>query len=205
MDVSDLSPEALLHDLNNVFQTILESAGALQADPKWKKTAATLTRSANRGRRIVDSINESSRPSGDLAPVAESAIQFAQDYLECIHATPVEFSCDVESGFRLTGSPAAWERVLVNLLLNSAQAGAKRASIAAHKNEIVIEDDGAGISGDLLPRIFEPHVSTKPAMSGLGLSIVQSIVEKNGGVVSAANRGGGGAVFTIRLNRAAAA
>ena len=205
MDVSDLSPEALLHDLNNVFQTILESAGALQADPKWKKTAATLTRSANRGRRIVDSINESSRPSGDLAPVAESAIQFAQDYLECIHAAPLEFSCDIEPGFRLPGISAAWERVLVNLLLNSAQAGAARVSIAARKNEIVIEDDGPGIPPELLPRIFEAHVSTKSAMSGLGLSIVRSIVEKNGGTVTAANREGGGAVFSIHLHRAAAA
>ncbi|HXF27091.1 MAG TPA: HAMP domain-containing sensor histidine kinase [Bryobacteraceae bacterium] len=205
MDVSDLSPEALLHDLNNVFQTILESAGALQADPKWKKTAATLTRSANRGRRIVGSINESSRSSGDLAPVAESAIQFAQDYLECIRAAPVNFSCDIEPGFRLTGISAAWERVLVNLLLNSAQAGATRVSIAAREREIAIEDDGPGISCELLLRIFEPHVSTKSTMSGLGLSIVRSIVEKNGGTVTAANREGGGAVFTIRLHRTAAA
>ncbi|MGH9613046.1 MAG: sensor histidine kinase [Bryobacteraceae bacterium] len=205
MDASELTLEGLLHDLNNVFQTISENADLLQSDPKWKKVAATLSRHAKRGRRIVDSINETSRPSGELAPVAESAIQFAQDYLECIRATPVEFSCDVEPGFRLTGISAAWERVLVNLLLNSAQAGAKRVTIAARDSEIAIADDGPGIAGDLLPHVFEPHVSTKSTMSGLGLSIVRSIVEKNGGAVTAANREGGGAIFTIRLSRSAAA
>ena len=87
----------------------------------------------------------------------------------------------------------------MNLFLNSAQAGAKKIRICAHGNQIAVSDDGPGISPDLLPRIFQPRVSTKSIISGLGLYVVQSIVEQNGGSVTAENGLGGGAIFTLTL------
>jgi signal transduction histidine kinase len=87
----------------------------------------------------------------------------------------------------------------VNLFLNSAQAGAKAIRIRAHGNQVVVSDDGPGISVELLPRIFQPRVSTKSIISGLGLYVVQSIVEQNGGSVMAANGDNGGAVFTMGI------
>jgi signal transduction histidine kinase len=87
----------------------------------------------------------------------------------------------------------------VNLFLNSAQAGARNIRIQAREDEIVISDDGNGISPELLPRIFQPRVSTKSIISGLGLYVVQSIVEQNGGSVTAANGPTGGAIFTMKV------
>ena len=55
----------------------------------------------------------------------------------------------------------------MNLFLNSAQAGAKNIRIRAHGTEIVVSDDGPGISLELLPTIFNPRVSTKSIISGL--------------------------------------
>ena len=52
---------------------------------------------------------------------------------------------------------------------------------------------------DLLPRIFQPRVSTKSIISGLGLYVVQSIVEQNGGSVTAENGLAGGAIFTLNI------
>jgi signal transduction histidine kinase len=205
MDTADITLEGLIHDLNNVFQTISEHAELLASDPKWKRVAGGLERCVERGKRIAGSIVESSRAStelaAELAPVVDRAVESARDYLEGAHATPVNFQSRIDPGFRLPGSPAAWERVLVNLFLNAAEAGATRVDIRATDYEISIDDDGAGISPELLPRIFEPHVSSKSAVSGLGLSIVQSIVEKNGWLVSARNREQGGATFTINVSR----
>jgi two-component system sensor histidine kinase MtrB len=99
----------------------------------------------------------------------------------------------------LKGDPGQWERVLVNLFLNSAQAGAKNIHVSAREHEIVVSDDGPGIAPELLPRIFQERVSTKSIISGLGLYVVQSIVEQNGGTVTAANGPGGGAMFTMRV------
>jgi signal transduction histidine kinase len=198
MEPADITLPGLIHDLNNVFQSIYETAEVLAQDPKWKKVAGTLVRSADRGKRIADSIVGSARSSADLATVVTNAVESAQDYLECMHARELLFAVDVESGFHLSGNSSAWERVLVNLILNAAQAGARQVNIKGRQGEIVIEDDGPGIAADVLPNIFEPHVSTKPERSGLGLSIVRSIVAKNGGTVSAHNRDKG-AAFTIHV------
>ena len=161
MAVADLTLEGLVHDLNNVFQTIAESAELLEDDPKWEKLAATLQRSANRGHRIAHSILETNRSATDLAPIIENASQFCQDYLECANRLKMEFYTEIDADFRLKGDEAGWERVFVNLFLNSAQAGAKQIRICAHGNQIVVSDDGPGIALDLLPRIFQPRVSTK--------------------------------------------
>jgi len=198
-NTEDLTLEGLVHDLDNVFHAILEAADLLEGDPQWQKLAGTLERNVDRGRRIVGSIMETSRSQTDLGPVVESAIAFARDYLDCVHAPGVEFRSSVAPNLPVSGNPAAWERVLVNLLLNAAQAGAHRVEIGSGPREIFIRDDGAGIPEHLLPRIFEPHVSTRSAMHGLGLSIVRSIVERNGGTVIAGNRASGGAEFLIRM------
>ncbi len=199
MDKMELTLEGLVHDLNNVFQTIGESAEVLRSDPKWSKLARTLQRSVDHGQRLAHSILEKKRSAAEPNVVIETAIQFAGEYLECVHGPAIAFTFEVEPFFRLAGDPAAWERVLVNLFLNAAEAGATRVSVRAADDAIVVCDDGPGIPEDLLPHIFQPHVSTKSIFSGLGLYVVQSIVEQNGGSVSARNRADGGAEFRISL------
>jgi signal transduction histidine kinase len=199
MAVADLTLEGLVHDLNNVFQTIAESAELLEDDPRWEKLAHTLQRSAGRGHRIAHSILETNRTAIELAPIIENASQFCQDYLECANRLKLDFDSEIDPEFRLKGDEAGWERVFVNLFLNSAQAGAKNIRIRAHGSEIVVSDDGPGISLELLPRIFQPRVSTKSIISGLGLYVVQSIVEQNGGSVTAENGPCGGAIFTLTI------
>ena len=192
-----LSLEGLVHDLNNIFQTLGESAELLQSDPRWEKLALTMQRSVGRGERIVRSIVESNRSGSELAPIVEGSIQFTKDYLECVHGPQLDFTQEIETEFRVKGDSASWERVLVNLFVNSAEAGARLVRIHGGQGKIVISDDGPGIAMELLPRIFQAHVSTKSILSGLGLYVVQSIVEQNGATVTAGNREGGGAVFEI--------
>ena len=69
---------------------------------------------------------------------------------------------------------------------------------------LTVADNGPGIPEEDLPQVFERFYRVDKARSraaggtGLGLSIVQDTVKKRGGTVSAANRAGGGAVFTVR-------
>jgi signal transduction histidine kinase len=62
-----------------------------------------------------------------------------------------------------------------------------------------VSDTGRGLPAGLGQRIFEPFVSTKETGLGLGLSICKRIVEAHEGMIHAADRAEGGAVFTIRL------
>jgi two-component system nitrogen regulation sensor histidine kinase GlnL len=49
--------------------------------------------------------------------------------------------------------------------------------------EIAVEDNGGGVSGDLLPHLFDPFVSTKPSGTGLGLALVAKIIGDHGGII----------------------
>jgi signal transduction histidine kinase len=85
------------------------------------------------------------------------------------------------------------ELAILNLVNNSldAMAGGGKLAISAHETDgrlrITITDSGRGIAPDLLPRIFEPWVTTKPQGrgTGLGLSITREVVSRHGGTISA--------------------
>jgi nitrogen fixation/metabolism regulation signal transduction histidine kinase len=64
---------------------------------------------------------------------------------------------------------------------------------------LTIQDNGPGIPPDLLPRLFEPYVTTKHKGTGLGLAIVKKIVEEHAGHLSARNSEAGGAMLSIRF------
>jgi signal transduction histidine kinase len=202
---SELTREDLIHDLNNVFETITEAADLLSTDRRWKTLAATLGRSVTRGKRLLGAIPDS---TPYLAAIVEDAIQSVTDYCIAARKPRLRFVREIATDTRLPGSAKDWERVFLNLFLNAAQIMQKpgRIDIEAHQCDdtlcITLSDNGPGIPVDLLPRIFRTNVSTKTSRSrsGRGLHIVAAIVKQYAGRVTAANRErGNGAVFTITL------
>jgi signal transduction histidine kinase len=202
---SELTREDLIHDLNNVFETITEAADLLSTDRRWKALAATLGRSVTRGKRLLGAIPDS---TPYLAGIVEDAIQSVTDYCIAARKPRLRFVRQIGSDTRLPGSAKDWERVFLNLFLNAAQIMQKpgRIDIEAQQQEntlcITVSDNGPGIPVDLLPRIFRSNVTTKTSRSrsGRGLHIVAAIVKQYSGRVTAANRErGNGAVFTISL------
>jgi signal transduction histidine kinase len=101
--------------------------------------------------------------------------------------------------------------VLLNLYENARLAGARRvrtvvrATILPDGAEavvIAVIDDGSGIPEDVLPRIFEPHFSTRTSGSGLGLAITRRMVESWGGEVAIESEVGAGTTVTVTLRAA---
>ena len=83
------------------------------------------------------------------------------------------------------------KQVLLNLMLNAIQAmpsggtlelGAERAGGTL---TVTVADTGSGIAPELLPKLFEPYVTTKAKGLGLGLAIARRIVEAHGGPIEA--------------------
>jgi len=104
------------------------------------------------------------------------------------------------------------QQALSNLLLNAVAhtpAGTPVLLQARHEAGWLVfhvADSGPGLSPELLPRIFDKFFRAPNAPaggSGLGLAIVKGFVEAHGGQISAANRTGGGAIFTIKIPQTA--
>ena len=68
---------------------------------------------------------------------------------------------------------------------------------------IMVTDNGHGFRQELLARVFEPYVTSKPRGTGLGLAIVKKIAEEHGGSIEANNLPGGGAYVRVALPLAA--
>jgi len=64
---------------------------------------------------------------------------------------------------------------------------------------IEVADNGSGLDPGEKERLFEPYFSTKPGGTGLGLTIVGTIVSDHGGFIRVKENSGGGARFTIEL------
>jgi two-component system, NtrC family, nitrogen regulation sensor histidine kinase NtrY len=116
--------------------------------------------------------------------------------------------------FRIEGAvpqqPASFdesqlEQVMINLLKNAAESGSPPEEItvgvraAAPGFRVEVGDRGSGLSESTLRDALLPFYSTKPAGTGLGLTLCREIVEAHGGRLSLANREGGGALVTVWL------
>jgi two-component system C4-dicarboxylate transport sensor histidine kinase DctB len=128
-----------------------------------------------------------------------------------IKAANVHITRDVQPDLWVLGYAVQLEQVLVNLIRNALDAvtEVKRSAIeiAVRASEdtvrIGIADNGPGVPSELIERIFDPFVTSKPVGKGLGLglSISYGIVQDFHGSIHASNRPQGGAELVIELPR----
>lgn len=159
--------------------------------------------SGPRDRRDGDSVD-------DLISEAMAAIDRARAV-----ATPdvqVEFEIDGEPGSaaRTRLSAVAYGRIIDNLTSNALRATprgevAVRISSAPDQLVVTVEDTGSGVPLEFLPHAFERFSRSERSRaagvegSGLGLALVQALVQDAGGRVTLANRDPGGAIATVQL------
>ncbi|TAL87875.1 MAG: HAMP domain-containing protein [Candidimonas sp.] len=121
------------------------------------------------------------------------------------------------------GDPTQLRQVIHNLLANARDAATQDQPLAdacidvqttlTHSRtdegaehpavRLTVSDNGPGFASQVLPRVFEPYVTTKATGTGLGLAIVKKIVEEHGGRIDISNRREGGARISILLSRLA--
>ena len=95
--------------------------------------------------------------------------------------------------------------VLVNVAENARLAGARNVDLSIVEDgavRIVVRDDGEGIPAEALPRVFEPHFSTRTSGWGLGLAISRRLIDGWGGAITLDSVPGKGTTVTIMLRRA---
>ena len=104
----------------------------------------------------------------------------------------------------------AISRVLINLIKNAIEAKQEKTQLSINIKstlkekdglvQLTITDDGKGFPSDIIDQVFEPYITTKEKSGGLGLAIVQNIIEQHDGQIFASNVKPHGARVTIELS-----
>jgi signal transduction histidine kinase len=141
---------------------------------------------------------------GAIALAKQTAILFRHDAER--RNVRLEFDQPSEE-ISVVASEEALSEVLSNLIVNAIEAqpsgGRVRVGLARHADrlEILVEDDGPGISDELRSKIFQPFFTTKATGTGLGLSIVARRVAEMGGTIACESplKNGKGTRFRLML------
>jgi nitrogen fixation/metabolism regulation signal transduction histidine kinase len=128
------------------------------------------------------------------------------------HHTHPEVKLDLDEGLLpLEADRGRVRQILNNLVTNALEAldgvPGPRLEIATKLEQggdvsyavVTVCDNGPGFQRELLTRVFDPYVTSKPKGTGLGLAIVKKIVEEHGGRIDADNRPEGGARVRVVL------
>jgi signal transduction histidine kinase len=158
-------------------------------------------------RTLLDRSRQMARKTRTTA--GELVSRVVEVMLPNLHAAHIKHEMDLEAGDTpILVDATNLELALLNLMTNAVDAmpggGLLRVRVTAAEHrrvQIEISDTGHGIPHDLMPRIFEPWVSTKkPGRgTGLGLPIARDVVSAHGGTISVTSVEGAGTTFTIDL------
>lgn len=110
----------------------------------------------------------------------------------------------VEDGRACRGNALALERVVTNLVQNAMEHGGRNITVRVADFGFEVEDDGPGIPSDERERVFEPFHRLRPRStgSGLGLNLVQQVVDRHGGRIAIHGAAGGGTIIRVELQPA---
>ena len=186
MKLADKLPEHEREILSRATHTIVAQVAALKG--------------------MVDDFSLYSRASR-MKPEQLDLNELVLDVLALYQSMPAKLVSDLTLLPPVSVDPALLRQVIHNLMQNAqdALAGSPAptvtvsTSLTADGVALRIADNGSGIRADVIARIFEPYVTTKPRGTGLGLPIVKKIIEEHRGTIVAENTAPHGAMFTIYL------
>jgi signal transduction histidine kinase len=207
------------HEIKNPLTPIKLAVQHLKRAYSDGKTdfAGTLNQSVEQILLEIDRLSEIARAfsrygapeasTGPLEPVNVPLVIHEALTLYRAGDPDVEYRDEIELDVpRALGRSGELKEVLLNLLENARAALAEqggRIVVTARRNhdgiELAISDNGPGIPSDFLPRVFDPHFSTRSAGTGLGLAIVRRLVESWGGRVDAESQLGAGTTIRVTL------
>ncbi len=205
----------MAHEIKNplaTLQTFAEHLPNKYGDPTFRERFARLIpQEVAKIDRIVREVLAVARPAppqlqtATLRQVVEEVLELLSDRLvnqrvRVVRAYGIDGACRIDT--------VQVKQALLNLILNSLEAmpeggtltiGLARAN--GHLN-LSLQDTGCGIAPDLLPQLGTPFVTTKLGGTGLGVAIVQGILEAHGGRITFQSRPGAGTTVMVRLPEA---
>jgi two-component system OmpR family sensor kinase len=204
--------------LRGSSQVLLRHAGPMR--PDTKQALSDLHDEAVRLARLVDDLLTLSRLDEGRAPAPEAVPlrPFLHDFLGRYGAVWSDRTVEIEPGIdgvAASVNPDSLQRILTNLIDNAARysrpGGAIRLTAEARGPDVALSvaDEGPGLDPEDARRVFDRFYRANPSRSrgsggsGLGLSIVRSLVEQSGGSIELKTGPDRGTTVTVRLPKPA--
>jgi nitrogen fixation/metabolism regulation signal transduction histidine kinase len=217
----------LAHEIKNPLTPIQLSAERLEVklgERLAREDAETLRRATGTIvsqvaalKAMVDDFRDYARLPAP-APARLDLNSLVADVLALYENSPVPIEKRLDEALPPVWADGAQIRQVIHNLVQNAQdslenTGARgapgsievRTELAGDKVRLAVSDNGGGFPEELMARIFEPYVTTKPRGTGLGLAIVKKIVDEHHGSVAIENRPTRGASVSVLLPLAKAA
>jgi signal transduction histidine kinase len=188
------------HEVRNPLAAIQAAVELLRQElpghPAFEAPVGIITRQVDRLRGLMQNLLHIGRPFDHLSVASASLDELLETAVRAWHesagnrAHPVAITAPKGQRFPVRADAPRLEQVILNLLDNAAQhspQGSVIDMILSRDHGSVrlrVRDQGAGIPPDALGRVFEPFFTTRANGTGLGLTLVKSIVEGHGGRVS---------------------
>ncbi len=200
---------ALIHRFNNVLMGIqphvelIKRAG--KENEKVLGSATQIETTLRRAKSMMLEVAQLARPAALEFESIEVTGWFDSMRREVQPAAmnPVDLTFEAASGLTLSGDRNELTRVIVNLVNNAVESMPQGGAIAVSARsvpdgiEVAVIDNGSGMTPEVLQRMFEPLFTTKRNASGLGLPVVQRIIQAHGGTVRIDSKVGSGTTVTI--------
>lgn len=208
------------HEINNPLSYVLANVQLIRerVTPAAADDLFDLANEAHDGavriKRIVESMRTLMRPGQpkrglvSLAQAVGHAVELAGN--EVRHRARLELNLGALP--RVQGDESVLVQVFVNLLTNAAHAmpqgdsGQRMVRVSSQvlpdgRARVSVQDDGVGMSREVLSRIFDPFFTTKPVNfgTGLGLTVSHAIIASHGGELTVESEVGRGSVFHVTL------
>lgn len=197
------------HDLRNILATAQLVSDHVERtdDPNVKRIAPTLMGAIDRAVTLCSkTLRFAQEGAAELEmawfPLRPLVDEIANDISGVADAPALENGITVD--FKLHADRDQIFRVLINLIRNAGEAGARRVTVAASADEsqttIEIVDDGPGLPQRVQENLFQPFTgSTRVGGTGLGLSIARDLLRGHGGDIELVRTGPDGTVFRLTL------
>ena len=211
----------LAHELRNPLGTIRASAEVLakqlpEGNDLAREMAGYIASDVDRANSLVARFLEVARPLVlHREPVELHGLldRVVQEFERMTPAPAVTVYKNYDPAVRPLALDAEWmERVVLNLLVNAAQASSsgsvvtlRTRQVSGAETEIAVIDRGSGVAPEHRGSIFNPFFTTKKEGVGLGLAIVAKIVDEHGGRLEFDSEPGRGSVFRLLLPAVAGA
>jgi signal transduction histidine kinase len=207
----------MAHEIRNPLASMSGAAQILATGKldheKAERMANLIEKQSLRVSELIEGYLSLSRSSSDFPFTEINVNEVIMDSVEsAMHGFAGGVSLEVcrsPGDPSILGNRVRLGQVLLNLMRNSVEALSGRHEPLITLEAAVIEDgksvcitvtdNGPGISGEFLGRIWEPFQTSRDEGTGLGLYIVKRIIEEHGGSVEAENIKEGGALFRIKL------